>query len=56
MKNVPEVKLGVIAVSRDCFPIELSKRRRVALAKECKAHKVPCARGLRRRAGEQEKE
>ena len=41
MKNVPEVKLGVIAVSRDCFPIELSKRRRVALAKECKAHKVP---------------
>ena len=21
MKNIPEVKLGIIAVSRDCFPI-----------------------------------
>jgi len=37
MNNVPNVKLGLIAVSRDCFPVELSKRRRVALAKECRA-------------------
>jgi len=36
MNNVPSVKLGLIAVSRDCFPIELSKKRRVALAKECR--------------------
>jgi len=35
MKNIPEVKLGVIAVSRDCFPIELSVARRAAVAKEC---------------------
>lgn len=29
--NIPEVKLGMIAVSRDCFPIELSNRRRSAI-------------------------
>ena len=33
MKNVPEVKLGIIAVSRDCFPIGLSKARRAAIVK-----------------------
>ena len=30
--NIPDVKLGIIAVSRDCFPIELSERRRAAVA------------------------
>ena len=25
MNNVPAVKLGLVAVSRDCFPIELSR-------------------------------
>ena len=25
--NIPEIKLGIIAVSRDCFPIELSTQR-----------------------------
>ncbi len=37
MRNMPEVKLGLIAVSRDCFPITLSDRRSqevVAAAKE----------------------
>ena len=28
MTNIPEVKLGIIAVSRDCFPIALSTQRR----------------------------
>ena len=28
MQNIPEVKLGLIAVSRDCFPIALSEQRR----------------------------
>ncbi len=28
MINIPEVKLGIVAVSRDCFPMELSARRR----------------------------
>jgi L-fucose isomerase-like protein len=31
MNNIPEVKLGLIAVSRDCFPIALSIRRREAV-------------------------
>ena len=26
--NIPQVKLGIIAVSRDCFPIALSTQRR----------------------------
>ncbi len=29
--NVPQVKLGIVAVSRDCFVIELSERRRHAI-------------------------
>ncbi|MBR4866111.1 MAG: fucose isomerase, partial [Clostridia bacterium] len=33
MKNIPEVKLGIIAVSRDCFPIGLSISRREAIVK-----------------------
>ncbi len=28
MQNIPEVKLGIVAVSRDCFPIALSEQRR----------------------------
>ncbi len=28
MMNIPEIKLGLIAVSRDCFPIALSTQRR----------------------------
>ena len=35
MQNIPEVKLGIIAVSRDCFPISLAEKRRSAL---CKAY------------------
>ena len=27
MNNVPEIELGIVAVSRDCFPIELSRKR-----------------------------
>lgn len=35
MINIPKVKLGMVAVSRDCFPIELSETRRQAVAKAC---------------------
>ena len=35
--NIPEVRLGIIAVSRDCFPIALSISRRAAIAAACKA-------------------
>ncbi len=36
MQNIPQVKLGLIAVSRDCFIISLSERRRSELAESCK--------------------
>ena len=35
--NIPEVKLGIVAVSRDCFPIALSQSRRAAVVKACEA-------------------
>lgn len=37
MDNIPSVKLGIIAVSRDCFIVSLSERRRAAVAAACKA-------------------
>lgn len=36
MKNIPEVKLGIVAVSRDCFPMELSESRRRAVVETYK--------------------
>lgn len=39
MINIPEVKLGIIAVSRDCFVISLSEQRRKAVASALKAKK-----------------
>ncbi len=33
MKNIPKVKVGIVAVSRDCFPESLSVNRRKALVK-----------------------
>src|SRR4030067_3209744 len=41
MKNIPKLKLGILAASRDCFPGELSRRRRVQVVKECRAKKIP---------------
>ena len=35
MQNIPEVSLGIIAVSRDCFPIALSEKRRAAIIEAC---------------------
>ncbi len=29
--NIPEVKIGIVAVSRDCFPASLAENRRKAL-------------------------
>ncbi len=40
MKNVPVVKLGIVAVSRDCFPLELSIRRRRAVTAACLKKKI----------------
>lgn len=36
MLNIPEVKLGIVAVSRDCFPVTLSEKRRRAVVEACK--------------------
>lgn len=33
--NAPEVKLAIVGVSRDCFPIELTRTRLQALGKAC---------------------
>ncbi len=41
MNNIPEVKAGLIAVSRDCFPIELSRTRRKKVAECCASQKIP---------------
>ena len=42
MKNIPDVKLGIIAVSRDCFPIGLSIKRREAIVKAYKGELYEC--------------
>jgi L-fucose isomerase-like protein len=41
LKNVPEVKLGIVAVSRDCFPIELSRNRKNKVIEECNKEGIP---------------
>ena len=42
MQNIPEVKLGIVAVSRDCFPIGLSIARREAIVKTCGGNIYEC--------------
>jgi L-fucose isomerase-like protein len=37
LTNSPQVKLAIVGVSRDCFPIELTRRRLAALTKACQA-------------------
>ncbi len=39
-QNVPEVKLGIVAVSRDCFVISLSQKRRAAVAESCRRRNI----------------
>ena len=42
MNNIPVVKLGLIAVTRDCFPIELSEKRRAAIMEAYKGELYEC--------------
>ena len=42
LTNIPVVKLGIIAVSRDCFPIELSQKRRKAIVEAYKGEIYEC--------------
>ena len=39
---IPNVKLGLIAVSRDCFPRPLSEMRRANIAKACEIMQWCC--------------
>jgi L-fucose isomerase-like protein len=41
MKNIPNVRLGIVAVSRDCFPVELSRKRRIQVVAECRKAALP---------------
>ena len=41
MNNLPKVKVGIVAVSRDCFPESLSVNRRKALIEAYKAKYDP---------------
>ena len=40
MKNIPKINLGIVAVSRDCFPLELSKKRKEEVIVECKIKNI----------------
>jgi L-fucose isomerase-like protein len=41
MNNIPSNVMGLLAVSRDCFPVELSKKRRSLVAAACAAGNIP---------------
>jgi L-fucose isomerase-like protein len=41
MDNIPEVKVGLVAVSRDCFPAELCRQRRGRVAEACRSRALP---------------
>ena len=40
MKNLPEINLGIVAVSRDCFPVELSRSRRERVVSQCGVKRI----------------
>lgn len=41
ISNIPDVLIGLVAVSRDCFPIELSRSRRAEVAEACREKNLP---------------
>jgi L-fucose isomerase-like protein len=41
MANTPIITMGIVAVSRDCFPIELSRKRRTNVVEECRKSNIP---------------
>ncbi len=40
MQNIPEVKLALVGVSRNCFPIEITRTRMAKVAQACRQSKV----------------
>jgi len=46
MRNMPKIRMGIVGVSRDCFPIELARRRLKEVVAACRKRKlrvVPCS-------------
>ena len=41
MQNIPSVNIGIVAVSRDCFPVELSRKRKNMVVEECRLKNIP---------------
>ncbi len=41
MRNTPKVKMGLVGVSRDCFPIELTRSRMKQVVAECRKLGLP---------------
>jgi L-fucose isomerase-like protein len=41
MNNTPTINMGIVAGSRDCFPKELSAKRRRKVVEQCKPKKIP---------------
>ncbi|MBN2353764.1 MAG: fucose isomerase [Spirochaetales bacterium] len=41
MNNLSEIKMGLVAASRDCFPKTLAEKRRKKLAAACAQRKIP---------------
>ena len=42
LSNMPQAKLGIVAVSRNCFPKSLSENRRKAVAAAIKVKSTKC--------------
>ncbi len=40
MNNMPSVKTGLVAVSRDCFPVDLSRERRQRIVAACRRQDI----------------
>lgn len=43
MNNTAKINPGIVAVSRDCFPVELSQKRKAGVLNECQNKKIPLA-------------
>lgn len=39
--NTPDIKIGIVGVSRDCFPRELTQKRMKQVVEECRRLKLP---------------
>ncbi len=40
MSNIPEIKAAVVGVSRDCFPVKLTRERKSRLIQACRDRKI----------------